>query len=229
MARTTTAPSTETVTTTAQSAPVAVLAHLDPATLLVDLNPRHDARLDAAFLALVKDQGVLVPLVAVRTASGEIRVRFGHRRTLTAVATGLPTVPVVVAADGGTDDAGQVARLVAQWAENEHRTGLSTAERVDVTAQLAALGISAAQIAKRTKTPRVAVEAALAVAGCDLAKAATARYGVPRPHPGRDRRRLHRRHRSRQGPRRGREERAVRPPRSGCATTAPRPGVASPS
>jgi ParB family chromosome partitioning protein len=176
MARTTTAPSTQSDTTTPQSAPVSVLQHLDPATLLVDRNLRHDPRLDPAFLASVKDQGVLVPIVVVRTAAAQIRVRFGHRRTLAAIAGGVPTVPVVIAADEGTDDAAQVARLVAQWAENEHRTGLSTAERVDVTAQLAAFGVSAAQIAKRTRTPRAAVDAALAVAGCDLAKAATVRY-----------------------------------------------------
>lgn len=167
---------TESPTDTEAHAQVAVLHQLDPSTLLVDVNVRHDARLDPAFLASVKDQGVLVPIVAVRTTTGEIRVRFGHRRALAAVTAALATVPVIVAGEEGSDDAAQVDRLVGQWAENEHRTGLTTAERVDVTAQLAAFGVSAAQIAKRTKTPRAQVDAALAVAGCDLAKAATARY-----------------------------------------------------
>ena len=181
MARSTTTAATKTRTTPAGTADeaiaeVAALHHLDPAGLLVDVNIRHDARLDPAFLASIKDQGVLVPIVAVRTAEGEIRVRFGHRRTLAAVTAGLATVPVIVAGDEAGGDAAQVERLVGQWAENEHRTGLTVAERVDVTAQLAAFGVSAAQIAKRTKTPRAEVDAALAVAGCDLAKAATARY-----------------------------------------------------
>lgn len=181
MARSTTTAATKTRTTSAGNADeavtqVAALHHLDPAGLLVDVNIRHDARLDPAFQASIKDQGVLVPIVAVRTATGEIRVRFGHRRTLAAVTAGLATVPVIVAGDEDTEDAAQIERLVGQWAENEHRTGLTVAERVDVTAQLAAFGVSAAQIAKRTKTPRAEVDAALTVAGCDLAKAATARY-----------------------------------------------------
>ncbi len=162
-------------TTTADTQTVAV-EYLDPATLLVDVNVRHDARLDKDFVASVKESGVLVPIVAVRTTEGAPRVRFGHRRALAAIEAGLPTVPVVVAADEGTDTAAQVERLVSQYAENEHRTGLSTAERVDVAAQLSLLGVSAAQITKRTRMPRAQVDAALAVAKSDLAKAATARY-----------------------------------------------------
>jgi len=55
---------------------------------LVDLTVRHDPRLDAAFSASIKELGVLVPIVAVRTAEKQLRVRFGHRRTLAAVAAG---------------------------------------------------------------------------------------------------------------------------------------------
>ncbi|MGQ0843473.1 MAG: ParB/RepB/Spo0J family partition protein [Sporichthyaceae bacterium] len=166
--------------TTATAEDCAVLAPtielLDPATLLVDLNVRHDARLDPAFLASVKEHGVLVPIVAVRTAEGAVRVRFGHRRTLAAVEVARPVVPVVLVADEAADEAAQVERIVGQWAENEHRTSLTAAERVGALAQLAAFGISPAQIAKRTKTGRAEVDAALAVAGSDLAKAATVRY-----------------------------------------------------
>src|SRR3954471_6015545 len=100
---------------------------LDPRTLLVDLNVRQDARLDADFLASIRDLGVLVPIVGVRTPEGAVRVRFGHRRTLAAIEADRPTVPVVVAADESTDNAAQVERLVTQYAENEHRTGLSGA------------------------------------------------------------------------------------------------------
>jgi ParB family transcriptional regulator, chromosome partitioning protein len=86
---------------------------------------------------------------------------------LAAIEAGRPTVPMVLAADEGTDDAAQIERLVSQYAENEHRTGLSTTEQVTVMSQLAAFGVSAAQIAKRTKTKRV--DAALAVSRSDLA------------------------------------------------------------
>lgn len=149
---------------------------LDPSTLLVDLNVRHDARLDSAFLASVKEHGVLVPIVAVRTAEGGVRVRYGHRRALAAVEVARPVVPVVLIADEASDTAAQVQRIVGQWAENEHRTSLTVAERVGAMAQLAAFGVTPAQIAKRTKTGRAEVDAALAVAGSDLAKAATVRY-----------------------------------------------------
>src|SRR4051812_47591901 len=71
--------------------------------------------------------------------------------------------------------AGQIERLVTQWAENEQRAGLTTAERVGVIAQLSAFGVSAAKIAKRTRSPRSQVDAALAVAGSELANAAAVR------------------------------------------------------
>ncbi|WP_165640213.1 ParB/RepB/Spo0J family partition protein [Klenkia brasiliensis] len=152
------------------------LLHVDPALLLVDLNVRHDARLDADFKASVAEHGVLVPVVVVRTHEDRLRVRFGHRRTLAAVEVGRPTVPVVVVADETTDDAATVERLVTQWAENEHRTGLTTAERADVIGQLSAFGVSPTQIARRTRATKTEVTAALAVHRSELARAATARY-----------------------------------------------------
>jgi ParB family chromosome partitioning protein len=168
---------TATNTTTEDEGTAALIVELlDPALLLVDLNVRHDARLDPAFIASVKEQGVLVPIVGVRTAEGRVRVRYGHRRTLAAVHAARPSVPVVVIADEATDDDAQVQRIVGQWVENEHRTSLTVAERVGALAQLAAFGVSPAQIAKRTKTGRRDVDAALAVAASDLAKAATVRY-----------------------------------------------------
>ncbi len=136
--------------TTTSSTPATSIELVDPASLLVDLNVRHDPRLDAAFSASIKELGVLVPIVAVRTAEKQLRVRFGHRRTLAAVAAGAASVPVVVAADEATTDAASVERLVRQYAENENRTGLSNAERIGIIEQLSAFGVSSAQIAKRT-------------------------------------------------------------------------------
>jgi len=118
------------------------------------VNVRDDIRVDRDFIASVRDLGVLVPIVAVRTAEGGIRGRFGHRRTRAAVVAGLTSVPVVVVADEATTTAGQVERLVTQWAENEHRTGLTLTEQVGVVGQLSAFGVSAAQIAKRTRLTR---------------------------------------------------------------------------
>src|SRR4249919_3179633 len=118
---------------------------LDPTNLLVDVNIRKDARLDKDFVASIKELGVLVPLVAVRTASGEVRVRFGHRRTLAAIEAGLPTVPVEIVGDEAADDAGQVERILGQYAENVHRSDLTAGEKVDVVAQLSAFGVKAGE------------------------------------------------------------------------------------
>jgi hypothetical protein len=62
--------------------------------------------------------------------------------------------PVVVVADEAVSDEGEVARLVWQWAENEHRAGLTGADKLNTIEQLALLGVGAAQIAKRTKARR---------------------------------------------------------------------------
>lgn len=99
--------------------------HVDPTTLLVDANIRSDAALDKDFLASIRALGVLVPIVAVRTEDGALRVRYGHRRTLAAAEVGRTSVPVIVTSDDGADEA---ARIVRQWHENEHRAGLSTAD-----------------------------------------------------------------------------------------------------
>jgi ParB/RepB/Spo0J family partition protein len=149
---------------------------LDPRKLLVDVNIRRDAKPDKDFVGSIKELGVLVPIMAVRTATGEIRVRFGHRRTLAAIEAGLDSVPVEVVGDEGTDDAAQIERILGQHAENVHRAGLTAAEKVDVVAQLSAFGVKAGEITRKTRIPKKDVKAAVAVAGSELAKAASERY-----------------------------------------------------
>jgi ParB family chromosome partitioning protein len=85
-------------------------------------------------------------------------------------------VPVLVVADERTDDAGTVERIVRQYAENEHRTGLTASDRLGVVEQLALSNVSAGQIAERTRMKRPQVDQALAVARSDLAKAASVQY-----------------------------------------------------
>jgi len=149
------------------------MEQIDPSLLLVDRNVRRDAAPDKTLVESVRDLGVLVPIVAVRTDAG-VRVRYGHRRTHAAIQAGQATVPVWVFdtdhADSDTD------RIVAQWAENEHRAALTATDRLAAVEQLSAFGVSAAQITKRLKTKRTQVDAALAVAASPLAKKATERY-----------------------------------------------------
>ena len=154
----------------------ATITHVDPGTLLVDLNVRNDLHLDRHFVESIRDLGVLVPIVAVRTKDGSLRVRFGHRRTLAAVAAELPYVAVVVAADETVGDPTEIERLLGQYAENQHRLGLKANEQAQVFTQLNAFGVSAAQIAKRAKARRKDVDAALTVGRSELATAIVERH-----------------------------------------------------
>jgi len=65
---------------------------------------------------------------------------------------------------------------VRQWAENEHRSGLSTSDKLLAIEQLSLLGLSPAKIAKPIRTRRQDVTDALTAAGSELAKGATQRW-----------------------------------------------------
>ena len=142
-----------------------VLEHLDPTSLMIDANVRTDPRLDAHFLASVRERGVLEPVVAYRDQHGQVVVQYGQRRTLAAQQVGRPTIPVLVSAARPAD----ADRLVDQWVENEHRAALTGRERVEAVAQMTLAGLSVAQIAKRTATPRKQVEAAAAASASTAA------------------------------------------------------------
>lgn len=155
------------------------LAQLDPAELLVDVNVREDLHLDPAFVGSVKERGVLVPVVAVQTSHG-VRVRHGHRRTMAAVEAKLATIPVVVVSSDGdeVEQSETVDRLIDQYSENTHRAALSTREQASVMQQLSLLGLSPAQISRRTKTPKASVAAGIVAAESDAALAAADSYGL---------------------------------------------------
>ncbi|ODU05269.1 MAG: hypothetical protein ABS81_08125 [Pseudonocardia sp. SCN 72-86] len=159
---------------------------VDPAMLIFAANVRIDARLDVGFVASVREQGVLQPIVARRDSEGGLVVRFGHRRTLAAIGAGRDRVPVYVRTQpttagegksaGEAARAGEVERVVEQLAENHHRAGRTAAEDAAAFHQLEAFGLSAAQIAKRTHRPKTDVTAGLAVARSELASKASARW-----------------------------------------------------
>ncbi len=158
-------------TATATTATAAELIEVDPCSLVLGANARLDTRPSKSLVASVRERGVLQAITAYRDADRQLVVVHGQRRTLAAVEAGRPTVPVIVRP--APDD---VVRLVDQLSENEHRAGLSTAEKVQAYEQLAVLGVSAAQIAKRTAFRRPDVDAGLAVAGSAVARGATQRW-----------------------------------------------------
>ena len=158
-------------------APAIVLEQVDPRTLVLEANVRADARLDKAFVASIRDRGVLVPIVAHRDAD-VLRVLFGQRRTLAAVEAGRTTVPVYVVDVPDGENARDVGRIVDQLIENDHRTDLRDGERAAAFQQLSVLGLTASQIARRTHRKVATVSTGLAVSGSELATAALDRYDL---------------------------------------------------
>lgn len=150
---------------------IGTLVQIDPTEVIIGTNVRLDARVDKRFIASVRERGVLVPIVGHYDEHGQFVVLYGQRRTLAAVETKQASIPAYVVAT--TEDAD---RLIDQLAENDHRTPLTTAERAHAFEQMSALGLSAAQIAKRTATGREQVSAALQVAASDLASKAVDRW-----------------------------------------------------
>ena len=73
-----------------------VLEMIDPATLTIDANVRADAQLDKAFLASIKEHGVIQPVVAHRAEDGGAHVLYGQRRTLAAVEMPLGILTAVI-------------------------------------------------------------------------------------------------------------------------------------
>jgi ParB family chromosome partitioning protein len=143
----------------------------DPRELIVGANVRLDARLDKSFIASVRERGVLQAVTAYRDEQQRLVVLYGQRRTVAAVEVGCPTIPVLV-----VEAPQEVDRLGDQVVENDRRAELTTGERLAAFEQMAAFGVSAAQIAKRTGHSKADVATALTVAGSELAKKATQRY-----------------------------------------------------
>ena len=146
-----------------------VLEMIDPATLTIDANVRADVRLDTAFLASIKEHGVIQPVVAHRTGDGGVHVLYGQRRTLAAVETAQPLIPVYV-----VDSLTEADRLAKQVVENDHRQALTDKDRAEAFHQLSLLGVSAAQIARKTGAKKTTVETALKVRANDTATKALA-------------------------------------------------------
>lgn len=147
-----------------------VLEMIDPVTLTIDANVRADVQLDKAFLASIKEHGVIQPVVAHRTQDGGVHVLCGQRRTLAAVETAQPLIPVYV-----VDSLTEADRLAKQVVENDHRQALTDHDRAEAFHQLSLLGVSATQIARKTGAKKTIVESALKVRANDTATAALAK------------------------------------------------------
>lgn len=143
------------------------IIEVDPSTLTIALNVRRDVKLDKEFVASIRQHGVLQPPMVVRSEGVEgYDVVLGQRRVLAAAQAKLPSIEAYLV---DRTEAEAAARVVDQLTENEQRQNLSDVERVGGYKELALFGISPAEIAKRTNTPKARVDAALSVADSAVA------------------------------------------------------------
>jgi len=136
--------------------------------MVIGANVRSDTHPGAKeFAASIKARGVLEPITAWVGDDGHLVVYRGQRRTLAAAAVGTPDglVPVHV-----VPRPAEVDRVTDQLVENVHRAAMRAAEERDAIEQLSLLGVSAAQIAKRTAITRPTVDAALTVSASQTAR-----------------------------------------------------------
>lgn len=141
------------------------VVHVDPASIVLDTNVRTETRLDKDFIASVREHGVMQPVVGYRHDDGTVHVLQGQRRTLAAIEAQRETIPVYLATT--PDEAG---RIITQMIENDQRTAFTDAERADGYEQLSLLGLTTAQIAKRTHSRKETVEQGLAARQSETAR-----------------------------------------------------------
>lgn len=139
-----------------------------PGDLRIGTNVRKDTRPDAKdFASSVRSRGVIVAIDAHVDEQGGLCVLRGQRRALVAAQVGTPSGTVPVRVVPAPDEAD---RITDQLVENLHRADMHEREARDGVEQLALLGVSVAQIVKRTALPRPVVDNALSVAGHQASK-----------------------------------------------------------
>lgn len=142
------------------------LVMVNPQELTIVSNVRV-AKASADLVASIQEHGLLEPINAYRTDDGALVVKHGHRRTLAAIEAGLDQAPVILTAAPAEDEGGKIDLIAAQWDENQQRENLSAREQADTIAQLAAFGVTPAQIAKRLRVDRPTVDAATSLKTTD--------------------------------------------------------------
>jgi ParB family chromosome partitioning protein len=140
---------------------------LDPKQIKIGANVRTDLHADAReFARSIKERGVLEPVTVYVDEDGGYVVVRGQRRTVVAAEVGLTDIPAQVVPKPDEAD-----RITDQLVENLHRAAMRDSEIVSGVEQLALVGVSAAQIAKRAALPREQVNAALIIAAKEQTRA----------------------------------------------------------
>lgn len=127
--------------------------------VVIEDNVRTIADLDPAFLASIKQHGVLLPTIGYRGVDGQVVVRDGQLRVLAAREAG-HDVPVFITAREVTE----AHRLVEQIVTNDRRTALTDGDRLAAYRQMELAGLSVTAIVKQTGTKRDTVKDTLTIA-----------------------------------------------------------------
>jgi ParB family transcriptional regulator, chromosome partitioning protein len=124
-------------------------------------NVRRDLHLTPDFVPSVAASGILVPLRVTPAVGDRYRVIDGHRRLAAALRVGLAEVPIDVAAERATDEAGQ---FLDMFTTHRQRDPLSGFEEADALFSAEQAGASRTRIRQATGLKAAAVKAALAAA-----------------------------------------------------------------
>jgi ParB family transcriptional regulator, chromosome partitioning protein len=123
----------------------------------------------------IAEHGVLQPIGVLRTADGELVLRFGDRRRQACAELGFLVPALVVEGTVGTPEA-EIERIFGQLDENENREDLTVAERVTAVEALFSLGTSATVIARKTSLSKEDIAAARKAAASGTARTLAAQY-----------------------------------------------------
>jgi len=117
---------------------------------------------DDAFVATIKEFGVLTPVLGRRGTDGTIYVRAGQRRTLAAREAGVDLPVYFYESDDAVKEPAWF-RAAQQLIENDQRRELTAGQRVRAYAQLSFDGLSVTRIAQTLKISKDEAKAALTI------------------------------------------------------------------
>jgi ParB family transcriptional regulator, chromosome partitioning protein len=123
----------------------------------------------------IGEHGVRQPIGVLRTADGELVLRFGDRRRQACAELGFLVPALVVEGTAGTTGA-EIERIFGQLDENDNRQDLTVAERVLAVEALFSLGTSATVIARKTGLGKEDLAAARKAAASETARTLAAQY-----------------------------------------------------
>lgn len=146
--------------------------------LVIDPNVRKDIRLDKSFISSIRVRGFEQYPVGYKDGD-QVHVTVGQRRVSAALEIGWPVIPIVVKPRAAAEaDRLEELRLLTQLAENEQRSPLTEAESAGAYKQLALIGVSEDQIARKTNSPKERVTTALKVVDSKAALAAIEKHPI---------------------------------------------------